>query len=293
MLEEKVQELISKLKHSLEEYWEDSQNLKFIKMRDELLSPLGYMLVRAIKPRKIVFVGDLHGDFESLEKIYEKYSEEKDILIVFLGDYVDRGPKQLETLLGVLLWKLENPEKIVMLRGNHETPSMNMYYGFMAALRNNLGELYSIFYRDFVEPLYLKLSIAFLADWDDSRIFAVHGGIPVEPFRIEDIEELEPELDPDDPILMQLLWNDPNDRVEKYRSSFRGPGVYVFGREVFERFVKENKVKLVVRAHEPVYGVSTMFEGRLYTVFTCRFYRIRPAVLEVDENLSPKSVFID
>ena len=293
MLEGKVEELILRLKDSLEKYYRDTQDSEFLEIRNKLFSSLDDTLVRNTKPIKTVFVGDLHGDFESLEKIYERYSEEEDVLVVFLGDYVDRGPKQLETLLGVLLWKLEDPKKIVVLRGNHESPGMNTYYGFMAALRNSLGEPYSLFYRDFVEPLYLKLSIAFLADWSDSRIFAVHGGIPIQPFRIEDIEKLKPELDPENPILMQLLWNDPNDRVEKYGSSFRGPGVYVFGRKVFEKFVEENRVKFVVRAHEPVYGVSAMFEGRLYTVFTCRFYGIRPAVLEVDENLNPEAVFID
>ncbi len=293
MLEEKVRELSSKLQRLLEEYYVDPLNLDFPEIRNSLLSLFKGKLVRISKPKKVVFVGDLHGDFESLEKIYGIYSGEKNALVVFLGDYVDRGPKQLETLLGALIWKAEKPDKVVMLRGNHESPGMNIYYGFIASLKSSFGMLSDLFYRAFVEPLYLKLPIAFLADWGDKRVFAVHGGLPIEPLKVEDIEKIEPELNPSNPVLMQLLWNDPNDMIEDYAESFRGPGIYVFGRRIFERFVKENNVDLVVRAHEPVHGVRVMFNNRLYTVFTCRYYRIRPAVLEVDEDLEIKPVFID
>lgn len=69
---------------------------------------------------------------------------------LFLGDYVDRGPRSLEvnlaqlhcvhfsqlqsncfqTILLLLCYKLKFPLNFFLLRGNHEVASLNRIYGF-------------------------------------------------------------------------------------------------------------------------------------------------------------------
>src|SRR4030042_777280 len=82
------------------------------------LAPLGEALV----------VGDLHGDLESLIAILQrsgftrKMTERKDAVLIFLGDYGDRGAYSAEVYYTVLRLKLAFPEQVILLRGNHEGP---------------------------------------------------------------------------------------------------------------------------------------------------------------------------
>jgi len=93
---------------------------------------------------------------------------------VFDGDFVDRGPKGCEVVLTLLVWKLIYPENIHMLRGNHEVPSVNEYYGFMHELKDKYrGDGDRL--REAFNSLFTQLPLgAVVAD----RILVVHGGIP-------------------------------------------------------------------------------------------------------------------
>jgi serine/threonine-protein phosphatase 2B catalytic subunit len=49
---------------------------------------------------------------------------------LFLGDYVDRGAFNLETLTLLLFFKLRYPDAIHLLRGNHECRTMTSIFNF-------------------------------------------------------------------------------------------------------------------------------------------------------------------
>ena len=49
---------------------------------------------------------------------------------LFLGDYVVRWRHSLETICLLLALKVKFPEKIHLLRGNHEDKQMNNHFGF-------------------------------------------------------------------------------------------------------------------------------------------------------------------
>ena len=70
-------------------------------------------------------IGDIHGNLESLLKLYEIINKKNPKLVIFLGDIVDRGPKQVECLVFVLALKILEPDKYFILKGNHETLEMN------------------------------------------------------------------------------------------------------------------------------------------------------------------------
>jgi serine/threonine protein phosphatase 1 len=66
-------------------------------------------------------VGDIHGDLAALEILFDRLPElEADDTVVFLGDYVDRGPNSADVVAWVRQLARTSPAKIVTLRGNHE-----------------------------------------------------------------------------------------------------------------------------------------------------------------------------
>ena len=82
--------------------------------------------------KRILAVGDIHGMYDKLIKLMEKvqFNPEEDLMI-FLGDYIDRGPQSLESLDYVMNLQQQYPERVVCLKGNHEAMCVN-YYWFKA-----------------------------------------------------------------------------------------------------------------------------------------------------------------
>ena len=87
------------------------------------------MVLRLQAPCKIF--GDTHGQYGDLLRLFEAYgapSATGDIFAtgyLFIGDYVDRGHHQLETICLLLALKLAHPAEVHLLRGNHEIRSVN------------------------------------------------------------------------------------------------------------------------------------------------------------------------
>ncbi|MFC1843049.1 metallophosphoesterase [Candidatus Dependentiae bacterium] len=100
---------------------------------------------------KIVIIGDRHGDIRSLnaffgEMIYKGYINKhlkitrKDLHFFFLGDYGDRGFNSCEVLYLLMVFKAANPDKVVLLKGNHEFVETNKIYGFNKEIQNKYGK---------------------------------------------------------------------------------------------------------------------------------------------------------
>lgn len=218
-----------------------------------------------------LIVGDTHGDLDTTMNAI-KLAEKEELNLLFLGDYVDRGPKQIENIITLLELKLSWSEGLTLLRGNHESAEMNMWYGFYSVVASTYdAQLYERF-----AELFSQLPYAALIR---GGIFCVHGGIPQKLTTISEIEGLpKGETNPRRQEALQLLWNDPCEDIDEFAPSWRGGGAMLFGRLAFERFMNLNNLKLMIRSHEPQdMGYGYLFDDRLLTIFSCRYYGIRPA----------------
>lgn len=103
-------------------------------------------------------MGDIHGQYYDLLRLFEYGGFPPDANYLFLGDYVDRGPNGLETICLLLAYKIKYPENFFMLRGNHESAAINRIYGTSLSC---LKISHSGFYEECRERYNLKIWKAF------------------------------------------------------------------------------------------------------------------------------------
>jgi len=66
-------------------------------------------------------VGDIHGDIDALVRVFGRLPPlEPTDTVVFVGDYVDRGPRSAQVIDFVRSVEREGPARVIALRGNHE-----------------------------------------------------------------------------------------------------------------------------------------------------------------------------
>ena len=140
-----------------------------------------------------------------------------------LGDYVDRGYYSLETAALLIALKVRWPDRVVILRGNHESRQITQVYGFYDECVRKYGN--ADVWKAFTD-LFDYLPITALIE---NRIFALHGGLSPSLDTLDQIRKLDRVREtPHEGAISDLVWSDPDDRVG-YGVSSRGAG-YTFGR---------------------------------------------------------------
>ncbi|KAF1768412.1 hypothetical protein GCK72_000224 [Caenorhabditis remanei] len=163
----------------------------------------------------VTIVGDIHGQFEDLKMMMDMngwpFSEDeakemcrnmltkngKDMKVtlpatlgsgtdrqkgpknyLFLGDYVDRGSHSIEVVLMLFAMHLRWPDRVTLLRGNHESRPVNRAYGF-----------YGECSRRYSDKIYEVFQLAFntmpLTAIVNKRIMCMHGGISEELYDLK------------------------------------------------------------------------------------------------------------
>ena len=220
-----------------------------------------------------VVVGDLHGDLDSLVCILEesmflpKIRSKKDVWLVFLGDYGDRGAYSPEVYYVVLKLKTLFPENVVLLRGNHEGPPdlLPFPHDLPVNLRNKFGAKGSEAYL-MLRKLFSNLYTAAMVE---GRYVLLHGGVPSQATKLGDIAYAH-KTHPREPHLEEILWSDPWNKIKGTVASPRGAGK-LFGADVTKRFLGMLNVKTLIRSHQCCPdGYSIMHQGTVLTLFSTK-----------------------
>lgn len=231
----------------------------------------------------VTICGDIHGQFHDLIKLFQAGGECPDTNYLFMGDFVDRGFYSVETFLLLLALKVRYPDKITLIRGNHESRQITQVYGFYDEC---LRKYNSVNVWRYCCEIFDYLSLSAIVD---DRVFCVHGGLSPSINTLDQIRTIDRKQEvPHDGAMCDLLWSDPED-VEGWGLSPRGAG-YLFGADVVKAFNNANGLQLIARAHQLVMeGYKPMFDNTIVTVWSAPNYCYRcgnvAAILQLDNGL--------
>jgi len=240
------------------------------------------MLLELEAPLKVC--GDIHGQYYDLLRIFDYAGYPPESNYLFLGDYVDRGKQSIETMCLFLAYKIKYPENFFVLRGNHETSSINRLYGFYEECKRR----YSVKVWKWFSDCFNCMPICAVID---NKILCMHGGLSPDLVDLDRINRIvRPTEVPDEGLLCDLLWSDPEKDIKGWADNDDRGISYVFGEDVVSSFLKKHDLDLICRAHQVVEDGYEFFGKRqLVTIFSapnyCGQFDNSGAIMSVDENL--------
>jgi len=184
-----------------------------------------------------------------------------------MGDFVDRGYYSVETFLLLLALKVRYPDRITLIRGNHESRQITQVYGFYDECLRKYG---SVNVWRYCTEIFDYLSLSAIIE---DKIFCVHGGLSPSINTLDQIRTIDRKQEvPHDGAMCDLMWSDPED-IDGWGLSPRGAG-YLFGGDVVESFNNTNNLNLICRAHQLV--MEGMFYYFLDSSFSFLHLRLLP-----------------
>ncbi|OMJ72513.1 hypothetical protein SteCoe_29033 [Stentor coeruleus] len=242
----------------------------------------------------ITVVGDIHGQYYDFLEILNLGGNPENTQYLFLGDYVDRGAFSIEVILLLYSLKINYPSLIFMLRGNHECRQMTSLFNFRSECLYKYDlDVYDAFMDSFdCLPMACVLNNNFLA---------VHGGLSPELHSLDDIKYMRRFFEPGrEGLQCDLLWSDPVDSSDGRLSQvFKNNEVrgcsFFFGGEATRKFLKDNNLIAVIRAHEAqkdgfkmLYWNGPNFPS-IITIFSapnyCDCYKNKGAMIRFDDGV--------
>ncbi|EDQ88236.1 uncharacterized protein MONBRDRAFT_32893 [Monosiga brevicollis MX1] len=277
-------------------------------------------VLNVLAPVKVF--GDIHGQLADLLTFFDTYGSPNHhtgdihaLSYLFIGDFVDRGKFSLEVMTLLLCLKLRYPERVFLVRGNHEDGDVNAYFGFKDECLGRLGPTNGHTIWERMNKVFGWLPLAALVD---EKILCVHGGIgkaslprvckgkgkgsPVLNSEFTSVQQLrdiqrplpQPMTSSYAAILRDVLWADPTDNdysLGIHANTIRGSEICNFGPDQVERFLQENNLQMIVRAHQCVIaGYEFFAKQQLITVFSatnyCGRYGNDGAMLTINRELA-------
>ncbi|KAI3727672.1 hypothetical protein L6452_16290 [Arctium lappa] len=232
----------------------------------------------------IKICGDIHGQYADLLRLFECGGHPPKSNYLFLGDYVDRGKQSIETICLLLAYKIKYKDNFFLLRGNHECASINRIYGFYDECKRRLNV--SV-WKTFSECFNCLPIVAVI----DEKILCMHGGLSPYLKRLDQLHDIIRPTDiPDEGLLCDLLWADPDRNVKGWGVNERGIS-YTFGADKVTKFLQKHDLELICRAHQVVEdGYEFFANQQLVTLFSapnyCNEFDNDGAMMNVDEMLT-------
>jgi serine/threonine-protein phosphatase 4 catalytic subunit len=218
----------------------------------------------------VSIIGDIHGQFYDLLELFKLNGRPPETNYLFLGDFVDRGFYSVETLLLLLCLKIRYPDKMCLVRGNHESRQVTQVYGF-----------YDECLRKFGSPAAWRLCTEVfdyftLGAIIEDKILCLHGGLSPNFDTLDEIRRIDRKREvPHEGPMADIMWSDPDESVQGWGVSPRGAG-YLFGEDIVKKFNHANGISLVARAHQLVMeGFKIMFDQQLVTIWSAPNYCYR------------------
>ncbi len=228
-------------------------------------------LITALKTDKIIFVGDTHGDLNASTRVVSTYLKPGNIL-VFLGDYVDRGPSSKDNLDFLLQKKQQFPNQIYLLMGNHEGHRIEWFLplDFWKGLAPSEYEKYASIVESF--------PFAFTC----GCVIALHGVLP----DVRNLQEIN-NIILGSKEWQQICWGDFLDKDGEFFGDYYGR--LRFGRDWFLKLMNRFNARVLIRAHQPDCP-EIMFNNRCLTIFTSSAYGRKRTIAILDTHKEIKSV---
>ncbi len=235
----------------------------------------------------ILAVGDVHGDIDSTKRAIELREKLQLNQVVFIGDFVDRGVDQLGTLVTLMRELVTNPDRIQLIRGNHEDIAINQRYGFLDELKSKGIDVKTI-----IQPLGELYSSMPVAAIMGHTAFIVHGGIPYYDGEINiwSISRGGPQVDPFDDCF-GLLWNDPAEAQDtspdRWGENRRGSGIYTFSKKVVDEFLDKLGLQYLIRGHIVQKNGFCWYNDRTLSLFSAnsgKYSDIKVAYAKVSDQ---------
>eukprot|EP00474_Spongospora_subterranea_P000713 CRZ01171.1 hypothetical protein [Spongospora subterranea] len=243
----------------------------------------------------VTVVGDIHGQLHDLFELFKVAGTIPSVNYLFLGDYVDRGQYSVPTISLLGCFKIRFPHCVAILRGNHESRQITQVYGFYSECCNRYGEGPGTAVWKAFTNMFDYLPIAAIID---DAIFCTHGGLSPSLRSVDQIRVLQRFQEiPAEGALADLMWSDPDSRTSGFRVSSRGAG-FLFGEDIFDKFMEFNGFKYMVRAHQLcMEGYQELFQNRFATVWSAPNYCFRAgnraSVLKIDADHNKNFVVFD
>ena len=184
---------------------------------------------------RVLAIGDVHGMYEKLIKLMDKirFNPDEDLL-VFLGDYIDRGPDPGRCLQYIFALQQQYPDVVVCLMGNHEV-MMSSYFMQKRGSYNNLIVDYAGSWLDNGGLETLKQLDEMDADTKEELLQWVMN-LPVK-YQYQDYFFCHAGVDPDVPLAVQnefdMLW-----RRQQWWEQYKGEETLVVGHTPVQKVMK-------------------------------------------------------
>ncbi len=249
--------------------WLDNRNIDFKKLDKN--NPQRYVQKKVLNDATLVTVaGDYHGSIHSfIRNLWRLVAlghlnpdlsiKNPNMVMVFLGDYVDRGNWGVEVLTTLITLKLKNWDKVFILVGNHETGKTPYKYGFVEELNQKYGtgktensNLEAVF-----EHFFTLLPVGLLLQCGNNNIQCCHGGIEknFNPKSFLKSNATYCNVGTEDRC-NGLFWSDfCHSNAKDLEFNEKRGKAYIANQDVTRKYLTANNLRAILRGHQDQYGI--------------------------------------